>query len=199
MKTGQLTPDQRQACQRARDTFDAWGANLVLSTARRLSLDQLRQRARRAQREYDVDMVIVDSLQKLYLPGFGGTKSQKIDRTADALKTLARELDIPVLVTCHLSRACEARPDKRPVLGDLGEADGLAQEADVVMFLCRDGYDYPDARQEGRAELIVVKHRTGPNGVVEMRFCKACARFTDRGGSEEAPWNRDAGGKGLAG
>lgn len=93
------------------------------------------------------------------------------------LKILARELDCPVLALSQLSRAPEARSDKRPMLADLRESGAIEQDADVVMFLYRDEMYNNDTPDRGIAELHVAKHRTGPTGTVKLAFLPQYTRF----------------------
>jgi replicative DNA helicase len=95
------------------------------------------------------------------------------------LKRLARMLDIPIVVGCQLSRACEQRKDKRPMLSDLRESGGLEQDADLVGFIYRDEYYNPETEQPNIAEIIWSKNRNGPTGMTPLYFQKELAKFRD--------------------
>jgi replicative DNA helicase len=96
-----------------------------------------------------------------------------------ALKGIARELNIPILALSQLSRAVEARQDKRPQLSDLRDSGAIEQDADLVMLLYRPGYYSSVPEDESMAELIVAKHRNGPTGVVRLIFLKEYTRFVN--------------------
>lgn len=142
-----------------------------------LNVLQLRAVARRLKSTYDVRLVIVDYLQLLR-----GTakkyenRQQEISDMSRALKALARELEVPVLVLSQLNREVENRPNKRPQLSDLRESGAIEQDADVVLLLVRQDY-YDENVKPGIADLIVAKQRNGPVGAVELLFLKEYTRF----------------------
>ncbi len=169
-----------------------------------LSIAGLRTRARRLKRTHGLDLIIVDYLQLIRGSGDGrpDNRVQEISEITRGLKTLAKELDVPVVALSQLSRAVEAREDKRPMLSDLRESGSIEQDADVVMFVFREEYYLsrsepvrrPDELDEkyndryerwakrleekaGTAELIVAKQRHGPIGNVTLRFDHATTRF----------------------
>ena len=104
---------------------------------------------------------------------------QEISFISRSLKGLARELNIPVVALSQLSRAVEARHDKRPMLSDLRESGSIEQDADVVMFVYRDEIYNPDTEFPSIAELRVAKHRSGPTGIFSVYFKKELAQFVD--------------------
>ena len=125
-------------------------------------------------------MIILDYLQLMH----GRNRSddsnrvQEVSAISRGLKSIARELKVPVIAISQLSRAPEARPDKRPILSDLRESGSIEQDADIVMFLYRDDYyNREKSEKPGIAEIIVAKHRNGPTGVVELMFRKELTRF----------------------
>ena len=105
---------------------------------------------------------------------------EQIGQISRGLKILARELDIPVIAVSQLSRAVEARPDKRPLLSDLRESGQIEQDADLVVFIYRDEYYNPqDTERPGEADLIVAKHRNGPVGEVALTFLARYPKFAN--------------------
>ncbi len=152
-------------------------APVYVSDIPALSVLQVRAIARRLKSTYDVKLVIVDYLQLLRSSSRRyENRQQEISEMSRALKALARELEIPVLVLSQLNRDVENRPNKRPQLSDLRESGAIEQDADVVLLLVRPDYYNKDDRP-GMAELIVAKQRNGPTGDIDLFFEKACTRF----------------------
>ena len=146
-----------------------------------ISVMELRAKARRAKSEYNIGLIIVDYLQLMTTSENFGSREQEIAYISGSLKALAKELAIPIIACAQLSRAVESRTDKRPQLSDLRESGSLEQDADVVMFLFRpEVYGIVDEEgntQEGVAEIIVGKQRSGPIGSVFLTFVAECLRF----------------------
>jgi len=128
---------------------------------------EIKTKARRLQSEHGLGIVIVDYLQLMEEPRIKNAENmvQKITEISRGLKALAKELDIPVLALSQLSRAVEKRTSQVPVLSDLRESGSLEQDADVVMFICRNNED-----DSNMTEIRIAKHRNGPTGVVELYF-----------------------------
>jgi replicative DNA helicase len=139
----------------------------------------LRLKARQARSREGVEMIIIDYLQLMHGRSQGGdNRVQEVSGISRSLKSIARELRVPVVAISQLSRAPEARPDKRPILSDLRESGSIEQDADLVMFLYRDEYyNREKSEKPGIAEVIVAKHRNGPTGVIELVFRKELTRF----------------------
>jgi replicative DNA helicase len=123
-----------------------------------------------------LSLVVVDYLQ-LMVGSSRENRQQEISEISRGLKVLARDLDVPVLAIAQLSRAVEARHDKRPLLSDLRDSGAIEQDADMVMFLYRDEYYNPDSDDKGIAEVIVGKHRNGPTGKVQLAWLEQYTKF----------------------
>jgi replicative DNA helicase len=140
----------------------------------------LRLKARQARSREGIEMIILDYLQLMHGRSRDGESNrvQEVSAISRALKSIARELRIPVVAISQLSRAPEARPDKRPILSDLRESGSIEQDADIVMFLYRDEYyNREKTEKPGIAEVILAKHRNGPTGMVELIFRRELTRF----------------------
>jgi len=147
-----------------------------------LNIMELRSKARRLKVEQNISLLIVDYLQ--LLRGVGRVESRQIEIAliSQALKNLAKELDIPVLALSQLSRAVESRGgERRPLLSDLRESGAIEQDADVVLFIYRPAaYGAVEPELENIAEIIIAKQRNGPTGTVELVFLNDYVRFADK-------------------
>jgi replicative DNA helicase len=152
-----------------------------------LSIFELRAKCRRLKSQHKIEMVFVDYLQ-LMTGSFErqGNREQEISGISRSLKSLAKELNIPVLALSQLSRSVETRGgSKRPILSDLRESGAIEQDADLVLFIYRPeyyGYEtYEDDQTPttGMADIIVSKHRNGPLGELRLRFISKYAQFAD--------------------
>jgi len=188
--------------------------NLFIDDTPALTISGLRTRARRLKRMHGLGMIVVDYLQLLSPSGRSRQENrvQEISEITRGLKTLAKELDVPVLALSQLSRAVEQREDKRPQLADLRESGSIEQDADVVMFVYREEYylqrseptrraEENDARYNerhdawrqrceqtyGKAEVIVAKQRHGPTGIVRLAFEGQFTKFDNLPADGEGP------------
>ena len=146
------------------------------------SVLEIRAKARRLKAEKNVGMIIIDYLQLMQGPAKAESREREISHISRSLKSLAKELNIPVIALAQMNRAVEARTDKRPQLSDLRESGSIEQDADVVTFLYRPEYygiktDHEGNSLEGVTEVIIGKQRNGPTGEVKLAFIKEYARF----------------------
>ncbi len=182
----------------ARAAADLENLPLYIDDTPGLTIAALRTRARRLKRQRNIGFIVIDYLQLLTGSGKAGdgNRVQEISEISRGLKTLAKELNVPVLALSQLSRAVEQREDKRPQLSDLRESGSIEQDADIVLFVYREDYylaakqpsdDHSDfakwqedmARAYGLAELIVAKQRHGATGKVKLKFESRITRFSD--------------------
>lgn len=168
-------------------------APLYIDDAPALSIMQIRARARRMKAEKGLGLLIVDYLQLITGAGRFENRTQEVSYISRSLKSIAKELHVPVLALSQLSRAPEERPGHRPQLSDLRESGSIEQDADVVLFIFRqDVYRQAEEEQEGggtsgRCELIIGKQRNGPTGNIPVVFIKRYARFENASSGEEEP------------
>lgn len=152
-----------------------------------LSVFELRAKCRRLKAQHDIQMIIIDYLQLMTAgSSLKGNREQEISTISRSLKSLAKELEVPVIALSQLSRAVETRGGtKRPMLSDLRESGAIEQDADMVMFLYRPEYYGIEVSEEtglpteGLTELIIAKHRSGATGTVPLRFINNLAKFTN--------------------
>lgn len=145
-----------------------------------ITLMELRAKARRLKAEHGLGMLVIDYLQLMQGNGKIENRQQEISEISRSLKSLARELEVPVIALSQLSRAVESRINKRPQLSDLRESGSIEQDADLVLFIYRDEYYNPESEKKGIAELIIAKQRNGPVGNVETVFMKDYTRFENK-------------------
>ena len=173
-----------------------------------LSIAQLSARARKLKRQQGLDLLVVDYLQLMTgISKKGDNRVQEVSEITTGLKALAKELNIPILALSQLSRAVEAREDKRPQLADLRESGSIEQDADIVLFVFREEYylermkpaegtiEFQDwmAKMQlvsGRAEVIIGKQRHGPIGTVQLQFDGHVTRFADLARDQYLPERR---------
>jgi len=141
-----------------------------------LTVLEVRAKARRLKAQYNIQMVVVDYLQLMEAPRGIENRQQEISIISRGLKSLARELSIPVIAVSQLNRSVEAREGHRPRMSDLRESGSIEQDADVIILLHRDKY-YDPEKDDDTAELIIAKQRNGPTGVVKLTFLSHFMRF----------------------
>lgn len=156
-------------------------APLIIDDTPGISITELRSKCRKYKLENDLGLVIIDYLQLMT----GGSRKQEsrqqeISEISRSLKALAREINAPVIALSQLSRACETRPDHRPMLSDLRESGAIEQDADVVMFLYRDDYYNKDTDKKNISEVIIAKQRNGPIGTVELVWLPNYTKFANK-------------------
>ena len=154
-------------------------AALFIDETPSISVTEMRNKCRRQAHETGLSLVVVDYLQLMTGPP-SDNKATEVGEISKGLKTLARELNIPVIALSQLNRGVESRTDKRPMMSDLRESGAIEQDADIIAFLYREEYYAKEKTPEdklGIAEVIVAKHRNGPVGSIELRFFNNITRF----------------------
>ncbi|MGD9685291.1 MAG: replicative DNA helicase [Candidatus Obscuribacterales bacterium] len=142
---------------------------------------EMRAKCRRLKSEMNgLGLVIIDYIQLMQGRKQTDNRVQEVSEISRSLKTLAREINVPVIALSQLSRAVEARQNKRPMLSDLRESGSIEQDADLVAFIYRDEYYNPETEQRGEAEIIIAKQRNGPTGTVELLYQGSITRFLNK-------------------
>ena len=178
IRTGNLSDEDWDKLMESADTIAR--SNLIIDDTPGISVSELRSKCRKFKLEHGLDLVIIDYLQLMSGSGRGGeNRQQEISEISRGIKALARELDAPIICLSQLSRAPEARNDKRPMMSDLRESGAIEQDADVVMFLYRDEYYNKDTEAKGITELIVGKQRNGPIGTVQLTWLPQYVKFAN--------------------
>jgi replicative DNA helicase len=178
LRKGRVKADRWPKVLKATEKLAA--APLYIDDTSDLGVLELRAKARRLHSRHELGLIIVDYLQLMRPEDTQENRVVQIGQMSRGLKILARELNVPVIAVSQLSRAVEARPDKRPLLSDLRESGNLEQDADVVVFIYRDEYyNKENSEYPGEAELIVSKHRNGPVGNVRLAFIPRHPKFAN--------------------
>ena len=179
MRTGTLQPADWEKLIESAGVIST--APLIIDDTPGISITELRSKCRKYKLENDLGLVIIDYLQLMT----GGSRKQEsrqqeISEISRSLKALAREINAPVIALSQLSRACETRPDHRPMLSDLRESGAIEQDADVVMFLYRDDYYNKDTDKKNISEVIIAKQRNGPIGTIELVWLPNYTKFANK-------------------
>ena len=156
-------------------------APLYIDEGAGLNAFELRARARRLQKscKQNLGLIVVDYLQLMSANGGRASENRatEISEISRSLKSLATELNVPVIALSQLNRSVEQSPDKRPVMSDLRESGAIEQDADLILFIYRDEVYNPDSEDKGTAEIIIGKQRNGPIGRVRLTFLGQYTRF----------------------
>ena len=187
LRSGNLTDEDWDKIHSAMTLLER--APIYIDDDGQLSPTELRSRARRLKREVnnirseqfpeglELGLILVDYLQLMQVPGFKENRTNEIAMISRGMKSLAKELEVPVIALSQLNRSVENRDDKRPRMADLRESGGIEQDADVIMFIYRDEVYNPETDRRGIAEIIIAKQRNGPIGKVDATFTGQYTRF----------------------
>ena len=179
LRVGDLDEQDWQRLINAADKFSK--APLYIDDTPGITIMELRSKARRLQQEKGLSLILIDYLQLMQGRGNrnGDNRQQEISEISRSLKSLARELNVPVIALSQLSRSVESRQIKKPMLSDLRESGSLEQDADIVMFLYREDYYNAETENKNITDVIVAKHRNGPVDTVQLFFHKEFTKFAD--------------------
>jgi len=182
LRTGNLMNNDWKRINEASSQLSS--TNMVIDDTPGITIGEIRAKCRRlASSEKGLSLIVIDYLQLISGgKNYGSNRQQEVSDISRSLKTLAMELNVPVIALSQLSRSVESREDKRPLMSDLRESGSIEQDADIVAFLYRDDYYNKEARTEDNnsiSELIIGKHRNGPTATIELLFKKNTSTFVN--------------------
>ncbi|QTM69042.1 replicative DNA helicase, partial [Buchnera aphidicola (Hormaphis cornu)] len=158
--------------------------NIYIDDSSGLTPSEIRSRSRRIYRENKgLSLIMIDYLQLMRVPSLSENRTLEIAEISRTLKSLAKELQVPIIALSQLNRSLEQRSDKRPVNSDLRESGSLEQDADLVMFIYRDEVYNEHSDLKGIAEIIIGKQRNGPIGTIRLTFNGHWSRFDNYAGA----------------
>ena len=154
-------------------------AKIFIDETPALSPTELRARSRRVKREHGLDLIVVDYLQLMQVPGNRENRATEISEISRGLKVLAKELSCPVIALSQLNRGVEQRENKKPVMSDLRESGAIEQDADMILLIYREEVYDRQTTKKGIAEIDLVKHRNGEIGTFVLTFQGQFTRFSN--------------------
>jgi replicative DNA helicase len=176
LRRGRLSDDDWQRLTAAMGKL--YEAPIFIDETPALNPIDLRARARRLARQCGkLGLIVVDYLQLMTGTRESDNRATELSEISRSVKSLAKELNVPIIALSQLNRSLEQRPNKRPVMSDLRESGAIEQDADIIMFIYRDEVYNPDTPDKGVAEIIIAKHRNGPTGTIRLSFFGEHTRF----------------------
>ena len=178
LRTGNLTDTDFEKLSHAMGTLSE--APIYIDDTPSITINDLRTKARREAHQRDLGLIIVDYLQLMSSGGRYNSEANRVQEVSEisrGLKSIARELNLPVIAASQLSRSVESRSPQIPQLADLRESGSIEQDADVVSFIYREDYYNPESDRKNIADIFIKKHRNGPTGSVELYFDRDKQRF----------------------
>jgi replicative DNA helicase len=177
LRRGRLSDDEWPRLTQTIDRLST--VSLFIDETPGLNPSELRASAKKLSRQCGkLGLIVVDYLQLMSAGSSDGdNRATELGEISRGLKTLAKELQCPIIALSQLNRSVEARTDKRPMMSDLRESGAIEQDADVIMFIYRDDYYNKDSKEPGVAEIIIGKQRNGPTGTVKLSFLKPLTKF----------------------
>ncbi|WP_315360205.1 replicative DNA helicase [Neisseria bacilliformis] len=177
LKTGKLQDEHWGRLNEA--VIKLSDAPMFIDETAGLTALELRARARRLARQFNgrLGLIVIDYLQLMESSGRTDNRAAALGEISRSLKSLAKELQVPIIALSQLSRSVEQRTDKRPMMSDLRESGAIEQDADLIMFMYRDEYYNPESPMKGLAECIIGKHRNGPVGKIHLTWMGQFTKF----------------------
>ncbi len=190
VRSGTLAPDDWMRL--ARSIGPMSNSRIFIDDTAGITPTQLRSRCRRLMMDKGLDLIVVDYLGLMHADGKVESRQLEVSEISRQLKAIALELKIPLIACAQLSRANANRENKRPALTDLRDSGSIEQDADVVMFIHREGYYDPDCEEKNVGEIIVQKQRNGPLGTVKVAWLSEYTTYAnlapEAGGGGDAPF-----------
>ncbi|GGE83084.1 replicative DNA helicase [Priestia taiwanensis] len=178
LRTGSLTPEEWGKLTMAMGSLS--NAGIYIDDTPGVKINDIRAKCRRLHQESGLGMILIDYLQLIQGSGKNGeNRQQEVSEISRSLKSLARELKVPVIALSQLSRGVEQRQDKRPMMSDIRESGSIEQDADIVAFLYREDYYDKETENKNIIEIIIAKQRNGPVGTVPLAFVKEFNKFVN--------------------
>jgi replicative DNA helicase len=175
IRSGKLSEDDWPRITGA--TKQLQDAKIFIDDTAALTPTELRARARRIKREHGLDLIVVDYLQLMSVPGTKENRATEIAEISRGLKALAKEIHCPVIALSQLNRGVEQRENKRPVMSDLRESGSIEQDADMILLIYREEVYNKETPKKGVADIDLAKHRNGETGDIRLTFRGQFARF----------------------
>ncbi|PUB10982.1 replicative DNA helicase [Paenisporosarcina sp. OV554] len=178
LRTGALTAEDWRKLTMAMGSLS--NAGIFIDDTPGIRINEIRSKCRRLKQEFGLGMIMIDYLQLIVGSSNGKeNRQQEVSEISRSLKSLARELQVPVIALSQLSRGVEQRQDKRPMMSDLRESGSIEQDADIVSFLYREDYYDKETENQNMIEIIIAKQRNGPTGTVTLAFVKEFNKFVN--------------------
>ncbi|MBR4992394.1 MAG: replicative DNA helicase [Clostridia bacterium] len=165
LRMGNLNDDDWQKMAEATENLNR--LNILIDENSGITVPEMKAKCRRVN---NLGLIVIDYLQLMHAPKHTDNRVQEVAEISRSLKIMAKDLNVPVLCCCQLSRGPEGRTDKRPMLSDLRESGSIEQDADIVLFIYRDDYYNSEGENHNAAELIVAKNRHGETGKIELQW-----------------------------
>ena len=175
IRTGNLSDEEWEAIMESTEVIGR--SNIIIDDTPGISVGELRSKCRKYKLEHDIKLVVVDYIQLMSSGNRVESRQQELSDISRAIKALARELDIPIVVLSQLNRAADSRSEHRPMLSDIRESGAIEQDADLIMFIYRDDYYNPETEKKNIAEIIIAKQRNGPVGTIELMWQPKYTKF----------------------
>ena len=189
VRQGTLTPDDWMRL--AKSIGPMSNSRVFIDDTAGITPTQLRSRCRRLMMDRGLDLIVVDYLGLMHSDGKTESRQLEVAEISRQLKAIALELKIPLIACAQLSRANAARDNKRPTLTDLRDSGSIEQDADVVMFIHREGYYDPECEEKNVGEIIISKQRNGPLGTIKVAWLSeytTYANLAPEAGGGDAPF-----------
>src|SRR5574337_909365 len=184
LRTGKLSDDDWQRLTYALGKLHE--AKIYIDETPGINPIDLRARSRRLARQYGkLGLIVIDYLQLMTSTREADNRAAELSEISRSIKSLAKELKVPIIALSQLNRSLEQRPNKRPVMSDLRESGAIEQDADIIMFIYRDEVYNPDSNDKGTAEIIIGKHRNGQIGTIRLTFIGESTRFENFAGMSQ--------------